>query len=266
MRHGRRFGGNGRPCAVDADPEDAHRTGDVLDLDLAHVLERDIELVAHLVARRARDADAPRHRQPLDSRRHVDAVAIDVVALDDDVAEVDADAEHQALVLGRVGLIRSNGFLNLHRAGDGVDHAGELDQGAVAHQLDDATAMAGNERIDDRAAQGLEAVERARLVDCHEAAVADHVRAQNRGEPASDIVPCHGCAPNPNKLLLAVYGTSTGESNGLVSDSPPSGPECPLRAYQPRRFSTRGTTGKGRIYHLGAKIPIFTGSACRLWR
>ena len=37
---------------ADADAVGAHRPGDVLDLLLAHVLERDVELVAHLVAHR----------------------------------------------------------------------------------------------------------------------------------------------------------------------------------------------------------------------
>jgi hypothetical protein len=36
-----------------------HWPGDVLDLLFAHVLERKIELIAHLVAHDAADADSP---------------------------------------------------------------------------------------------------------------------------------------------------------------------------------------------------------------
>ena len=32
-----------------------------------------------------------------------------------------------------------------------VDHGGELDEGTVAHRLDDAAAMLGDERVDDLA-------------------------------------------------------------------------------------------------------------------
>ena len=67
-------------------------------------------------------------------------------------------------------------------------------------------------------------------------------------------------------MLLAVYETSMGESNGLVWDSPPFGLECPvvsdlglndrtighhtspLRAFKPRQFPNRGATGKGASF------------------
>ena len=43
----------GAPCALsEQDAIDAHRPGDVLDLLLAQVVERDVELVAHLVVHR----------------------------------------------------------------------------------------------------------------------------------------------------------------------------------------------------------------------
>src|SRR5207244_9075890 len=38
---------------------DAHRSGNVLDLLLAHILKAEIDFVAHLVAHDAADADAP---------------------------------------------------------------------------------------------------------------------------------------------------------------------------------------------------------------
>ena len=57
---------------------------------------------------------------------------------------------------------------------------GELDQRAVAHQLDDAAAVLGDQRLDELLAQRLQARDRAGLVGPHEPAVADHVRGQNR--------------------------------------------------------------------------------------
>jgi hypothetical protein len=49
--------------------------------------------VAHLVAHRAADADPARLGQAFEPRRDIDAVAVNVVLVDDDVADIDADAE-----------------------------------------------------------------------------------------------------------------------------------------------------------------------------
>ena len=70
----------GRFFASGPDIEYADRPGDVLDLLLAHVVEGEVELVAHLVAHDAADADPARLRQGFQPRRDIDAVAVDVVA------------------------------------------------------------------------------------------------------------------------------------------------------------------------------------------
>ena len=89
---------------VDADAVGVHRSRDVLDLLLAHVLEGEAQLVAHLVAHHAADADAAGLGQGFQPRGDVDAIAEDVVAVDDDVAEIDADAELDALSAGTPAL------------------------------------------------------------------------------------------------------------------------------------------------------------------
>ena len=55
----------GAAAAVSLHAIDAHRPGDVLDLLLAQILEGEVELVAHLVAHHAADADAARLGQGL---------------------------------------------------------------------------------------------------------------------------------------------------------------------------------------------------------
>ena len=84
----------------------------------------------------------------LEPRRHVDAVAEDVVALDDDVAEIDADAEFDAAVLRHVGVALAHPALDFGGAGDRVHDARELHQHAVAGQLDDAPLMLGDLGVD----------------------------------------------------------------------------------------------------------------------
>jgi len=74
-----------------------HRPCDVLDLLVAHILEAVIDLIAHIVARLPRQADAAGIGQRLDPRRHIDAVAEQVAILQHDVADIDSDAEFHAL-------------------------------------------------------------------------------------------------------------------------------------------------------------------------
>ena len=85
----------------------------------------------------------------------VDAIAVEIAALDHHVAEIDADAQYNALVVGeRRRSPLAMPLLQLDRAGDGVHGAGELDQHAVAHHLDDAALMLRNQRRQDRPCAG----------------------------------------------------------------------------------------------------------------
>ena len=57
---------------------DAHRPCNVLDLLLAHVLEREVELVAHLIAHHPADANPARLGQGFEPRRDIDSVSVDI--------------------------------------------------------------------------------------------------------------------------------------------------------------------------------------------
>ena len=139
-----------------------------------------------MVERRARDQDAAGLAQLLQARGDVDPVAHEVVALDHHVAEVDADAEHDAPVGRRLGLAVGDRLLHRHRAGDRVDHRGELDDRPVAHQLDDPALVLGQQRVDRLLAQALDRGQRAGLVLLDQARVADDVGRQDRRQPALD--------------------------------------------------------------------------------
>ena len=84
----------------------------------------------------------------LEARRDVDAIAIDIVTGDDDVAEVDADAQGDA----SIRLDRVVGFGDSALSLDGtfgrIDRTGELNQGAVAHELDHTAVMSSDDRVE----------------------------------------------------------------------------------------------------------------------
>ena len=122
-----------------------------------------------------RDADAAGRGQPLEPRRDVDAIAVDVVAVDDHVAEVDADPELDAELRLDVGVVLGDAPLDLDRTLDGVDHARELDQGAVARKLDHPAAALGDLGLNEFLAQCFEPGVRAGFVLAHQPTVADHV-------------------------------------------------------------------------------------------
>src|SRR6516165_357727 len=131
------------------------RPADVLELLLADVLEGEVELARDILMNASRHADAARLGQAFEPGRDVDAIAKDVAVLDDDVADVDADAELDTTVRGQRGIAFAHRRLYLGRAAQRIDDAGELDQQPIAGRLDDASVMAGNFRIDDLGAQRL---------------------------------------------------------------------------------------------------------------
>src|SRR5215469_18865040 len=84
------------------DAVDAHRSRYVFDLLFAEILKAEIEYVAHLVAHDAADADAAGLGQCFQPRGDIDAVAINVLFVDDDVAKIDADAELDMPLFGEI--------------------------------------------------------------------------------------------------------------------------------------------------------------------
>ena len=108
---------------------DLHRPRDVLQLLLAGVLEVHVDLAAHLPVGIVRHADAAGLGDAFKPRGDIHAVAEDVVVLDDDVADMDADAQLDALVLRHRRVALDHTALNFHGAARGVDGAARTQSG-----------------------------------------------------------------------------------------------------------------------------------------
>ncbi len=91
--------------------------------------------------------------QGFDACGDIDAVAIEVVALDDHVAEIDADAQLDEALRLDTHLALGHCLLHLDRAAHRIDDAGKLHQHTVAGGLDDAAVVSGDLRIEELMAQ-----------------------------------------------------------------------------------------------------------------
>jgi hypothetical protein len=104
-------------------------------------------------------------------------------ALDHYVAQVDADAKLHPPFGRQTLVLRLKCALNLDRALDGIHHAGELGEDAIACRVYEPSVVLLDETIDGLAVRGQSAKCRLFVLP-HEAAVAIDVGAEYRGELA----------------------------------------------------------------------------------
>ena len=135
---------------------------------LAQIGKSDRQLVAHLIAHRTADVDATRLGKALQLRSQRNAVAIDRLTIAQHIAAIDANAKPDLALLRHIGGALGHRVLDCDRALHCIDHAGELDEQAVAHRPHGAPAVFENFRIDNLAPDGVESRERSLIVDAHQ--------------------------------------------------------------------------------------------------
>jgi hypothetical protein len=162
---------------------DAYRPGDVLHGLLTAELERERKFALDLIVGRAGKADVAAGGQTFQTGGDIHAVAVEPLALDDDVTEIDADSKPHLPGRRQIGVARLKRALNVDGTLDGVDDADKVRQDVVARRVHDAPAVAGDRGADDLAIL-RERADGPQLVLTHETAVAFHVSAQNRGKLA----------------------------------------------------------------------------------
>jgi hypothetical protein len=177
-------GGGGREGAFGSHPVDPHRPDDVLDLLLTQILKAKRQPVANLIMNRIGNEHPAGIGQGFDPCRDVDAIAVKVVALDDHVAEIDADAQLDAALCRDPSVPLGHHLLHRDCAAHRVDDAGKFHEHAVAGGLDYAAMVLGDSRIEELAAQRLETFERPFLVRSHQPRIPRDIGGEDRGEPA----------------------------------------------------------------------------------
>src|SRR4051794_8805959 len=91
----------------------------------------------------------------LKPRCDVDAVSIDIVALNYDVAEVDANAQLDPVRSCGVDPL-CHGSLDIGGTFHCIDHAAKFDESTISHELNDATVESCDRRFDNFCPAGFQ--------------------------------------------------------------------------------------------------------------
>jgi hypothetical protein len=162
---------------------DSYRLGDVLEALWPEIGHRQIEPPFDLAIGVLRKTDAARLADPFETCGDIDAIAHQVaVALLNNIAEMNADAEFDALVWRDLGIALDHRPLDFDGAVHRVDNAAEFDDAAVARSLDDPAVMHGDGWVDQVAAQRPEPYKDAIPVRARKSGIADDVSDQDRGQ------------------------------------------------------------------------------------
>ena len=129
---------------------------------------------------RARNHNAASRRFRFQAGGDVHAVSVKIITIDDQVAQVQAHTEHKRSICGLVAVGLGHGLLKLDSGAQRINCAGELEQGPVAGQLDQAPSVFRQNRIEVFGTVLAQARQRPALVTPHQAGVADNVCGQDR--------------------------------------------------------------------------------------
>ena len=123
----------------------AERGVTVFELLFAQILERYFQVVVDLLADVRGDTNTVRWRELLETGGNVDPVPVPVpghvVAVNNDVADVDADTQADSGAVAAPGFARDHVALEIDRAPYGRGCAREFGQEAVASRFDEAAAV-----------------------------------------------------------------------------------------------------------------------------
>jgi hypothetical protein len=124
-----------------------HRIGNVLEVLWPEVVTCDVDLAPDLPIGVIRNANPAVFGNTLKAGSNVDAIAENVVVIENDVTNVNADAKFDPLILRHGGILLGHAALDFNRTAHRIDGAGKLDQHTVAGRLNDPASMGGYSRV-----------------------------------------------------------------------------------------------------------------------
>ena len=160
------------------------RLGDVLEISFTEILELRFDLAAHLAIGVVGQANSVRLSKALHARGDVHPVAMNIVILDDYVPDINADPKLEPLLLIGCCFSIHHTFLPNHSAVESVQYTSELDQQAVADELDYTAIVFGDDRFQHLVPQVSETPQCSGLILAHKARITDHIGGKNGGESA----------------------------------------------------------------------------------
>src|SRR5580704_7169752 len=92
------------------------RPSNVPQIECSKLLKSEAEAVTNMVAHRTRDADGARRTFGLKPCRYIDDITMDIGAIWNHIADVNADAEADRLIGREVVIMDWNLLLDVHRA------------------------------------------------------------------------------------------------------------------------------------------------------
>src|SRR5262245_8244384 len=146
---------------------DTDGASDVFDGLFAQIVELKTELVLNLIMYDTRDHDAPRIGECFQPGCHINAIAINVVTINDDIADIDADTKLDAFLTRDIDVTLNHAPLDVDGTSHCVHDTSKLDQHAIASGLDNAATVLGDFRVDELFAVPLKLAERAFLIEAH---------------------------------------------------------------------------------------------------
>src|SRR3954471_22326074 len=132
---------------------------------LTLVRERHDKLVTNLIAHCARDANCARLTQGFQPCGDVDAIAEDVIAVNYNIAKVDATAQNDVLFGRKFSVALRQTVLDPCRTGDCLDRACKCGEQAIPHQFDYPAMVSRNGRVDDLSVNRLYSIQGPEFVD-----------------------------------------------------------------------------------------------------
>src|SRR5580704_17036490 len=129
----------------------------------------------HMIPHRTRDADAAHWAFRLQSGCDVHAIAMEVSAIGNHVADVDADAEANASVRCLIAVTDWHLLLHLDRAAHSTIDAVEGHQKRIAASLRHSATVFVDGWVDQNAPQRAQTAQCAGVIRADQAAIADHV-------------------------------------------------------------------------------------------